>query len=130
MAYLAAVIAHPAFTARFRADLVQPGLRVPLTADAAVYGGGALGREVIWLHSFGERFAARRRAGPSRPPRLPNSQAPSIPAEGEIPEPRAIPDAISYDPAKRRLWVGDGYVDNVTPEVWAYEVSGKQVLGH
>ena len=32
-AYIAAVMAHPAFTARFKADLVRPGLRVPLTAD-------------------------------------------------------------------------------------------------
>jgi predicted helicase len=33
MAYVAAVMAHSAFTARFEADLVRPGLRVPLTAD-------------------------------------------------------------------------------------------------
>ena len=33
IAYVAAVMAHPAFTARFRADLARPGLRVPLTAD-------------------------------------------------------------------------------------------------
>jgi predicted helicase len=35
MAYIAAVMAQPAFTARFKADLVRPGLRVPLTADKA-----------------------------------------------------------------------------------------------
>ena len=39
-----------------------------------------------------------------------------------------MPDTISYDPAKRRLHVGRGFIDNVPPEVWAYEVSGKQVL--
>ena len=37
MAYLAAVMAHPAFTARFKADLIQPGLHVPLTADAKLF---------------------------------------------------------------------------------------------
>ena len=37
MAYLAAVMAHPAFTARFEADLVRPGLRVPLTAERALF---------------------------------------------------------------------------------------------
>jgi predicted helicase len=36
-AYIAAVLAHPAFTARFKADLVRPGLRVPLTADKALF---------------------------------------------------------------------------------------------
>ena len=42
MAYLAAVMAHPAFTARFEADLVRPGLRVPLTAETgALYRGGS-----------------------------------------------------------------------------------------
>ena len=33
MAYLAAVGAHPAYTARFQSDLVQPGIRLPLTAE-------------------------------------------------------------------------------------------------
>lgn len=57
MAYLAAIMAHPAFTARFARDLVQPGLRVPLTADATLFTEAAvLGREVIWLHCYGERF--------------------------------------------------------------------------
>ena len=34
MAYVAGVAAHPAYTASFQSDLVQPGLRVPLTSDA------------------------------------------------------------------------------------------------
>ena len=33
IAYLAAVAANPAYTARFAPDLVQPGLRVPVTGD-------------------------------------------------------------------------------------------------
>ncbi|MEZ5890756.1 MAG: type ISP restriction/modification enzyme [Xanthobacteraceae bacterium] len=45
MAYLAALMAHPAFTARFKPDLVRPGLHVPLTADAALFAEAvALGR--------------------------------------------------------------------------------------
>jgi hypothetical protein len=39
-----------------------------------------------------------------------------------------MPDTISYDPKVRRLNVGSGYIENVSPEVWGYEVSGKQVL--
>jgi hypothetical protein len=35
---------------------------------------------------------------------------------------------MDYDPAKRRLKIGKGYVENVTPEMWSYEVSGKNVL--
>ena len=37
MAYLAAIAAHPAYTARFQADLIQPGLRFPLTAEAVLF---------------------------------------------------------------------------------------------
>ena len=37
IAYLATVMAHPAFTARFRDDLVRPGLRAPLTADKMLF---------------------------------------------------------------------------------------------
>jgi hypothetical protein len=56
---------------------------------------------------------------------------PRIPAAGAIPEgPAAMPDSINYDASKRRLLLGQGYVENVQPEVWLYEVSGKQVLLH
>ncbi len=37
---------------------------------------------------------------------------------------------MDYDSAKRRLTIGTGYIENVTPEMWAYEVSGKPVLRH
>jgi hypothetical protein len=39
-----------------------------------------------------------------------------------------MPDTISYDAIRRRLLVGSGYIENVSPEIWNYEVSGKQVL--
>jgi hypothetical protein len=131
MAYVAAVMAHPAFT-RFKADLVRPGLRVPLTADAKLFAEAvALGSEVIWLHCYGERFLDPKANRPKQAPRLPKSTAPYIPAGGAIPSaPEPLPDTMDYDPAKRRLMVGQGYVDNVTPEMWGYEVSGKQVLWH
>lgn len=130
MAYLAAIAAHPGYVARFAADLIQPGLRIPLTADPALFAEAAqLGREVIWLHTFGERFADPRQGRPAGPPRLPEGARPGIPAAGAIPAtPEGMPATITYDPASRRLHLGAGYVDNVPPEVWAYEVSGKQVL--
>jgi hypothetical protein len=132
MAYVAATMAHPAFTARFRADLLRPGLRMPLTADAKLFAEGvALGSEVIWLHCYGERFVDAKADRPKQAPRLPKESAPSIPDGGAIPSaPEPLPDTMDYDPAKRRLTIGKGYVENVTPEMWAYEVSGKQVLWH
>lgn len=43
-------------------------------------------------------------------------------------DPASMPDEISYDEAKQRLVVGAGFIENVPPRVWQYEVSGKQVL--
>jgi hypothetical protein len=130
MAYLAAVIAHPAFTARFKSDLVRPGLHVPLTADAKLFAEAvALGSEVVWLHCYGERFADPAAGRPKQAPRLPKEIAPNIPAAGGIPSaPEPLPNTMDYDPAARRLKIGKGYVQNVTPEMWTYEVSGMNVL--
>jgi hypothetical protein len=130
MAYISALMAQPAFIARFAADLVRPGLRVPVTADANLFAEAvALGNEVVWLHCFGERFADPAVNRPKQAPRLPKGAAPSIPAGGMIPSsPELLPDTMDYDPATRRLTVGKGYIDNVSPEMWAYEVSGKKVL--
>jgi hypothetical protein len=130
MAYIAAIMAHPAFTARFKVELVQPGLRVPLTADAEIFTAAVeTGHTVIWLHTFGERFADPKLGWPAGPPRLPKDAAPHIPAAGAISQdPGEMPDTIDYDKAKRRLLIGGGYVEGVPPEVWDYEVSGKHVL--
>ncbi len=130
VAYLAAIMAHPTFTARFAADLVRPGLRVPLTADRALFAEAvALGREVVWLHCYGERFADPGAGRPKQAPRLPAGERPTIPADGAIPgAPEPLPDLMTYDAGEKRLRIGAGYVDNVTPAMWAYEVSGKNVL--
>ncbi len=129
-AYMAGVMAHPAFTARFAADLIQPGLRLPLTADAALFAqAAALGREVVWLHSYGERFADPAAGRPKGPPRLPAGQRPTMPKKGEIPS-ASLPDTMDHDAAMNRLHVGEGHIDNVSKAMWDYEVSGKQVLWH
>ena len=130
LAYVGAIAAHPAYIGRFAPDLVQPGLRIPVTADPALFAeAAALGREVIWLHSFGERFASAKDGRPASAPRLPPAERPQIPAGGTIPAGGdAMPTTISYDAVTRRLHVGAGFVENVPPAVWEYEVSGKQVL--
>jgi hypothetical protein len=129
-AYVAALLANPAYGESFHADLIRPGLRVPITADAALFAEAAkLGCEVLWLHSFGERFADEAAGRPGGAPRLPQSRAPIIPKAGTIPsDPNLFPDSISYDASQKRLMIGTGFVDNVPPAVWAYEVSGKPVL--
>ncbi len=128
--YLAAVAANRAYTTRFQTDLAQPGLRIPLTAQPKLFVQAVeLGRRVIWLHTFGERYADRKAGRPPGPPRLPKERAPRIPKDGAIPDDAdSMPDEIQYDESKRRLLVGSGFIDNVPPAVWQYEVSGKRVL--
>lgn len=130
MAYIAAVMAHPAFTARFKADLVQPGLRLPITASSALFAEAVeLGSEVVWLHCYGERFTNKDAKRPRQAPRMPKDSAPRISSGGAIPSaPEPLPETMEYDPAKRRLHVGKGYIDNVSPQMWAYEVSGKKIV--
>lgn len=132
MAYLAAIAAHPAYTERFKTDLVQPGLRIPITSSGELFREAvAIGEEVIWLHTFGDRFADPSNDRPASPPRLPKGQGPMIPKDGAIPnDPEHMPNEISHDAVKQRLHVGDGFIDNVPTAVWEYEVSGKQVLVH
>ena len=42
----------------------------------------------------------------------------------------AMPRDLAYDAVTRRLKIGAGYVENVIPAVWRYEVSGKPILIH
>jgi len=130
MAYVAALLAHPAFTAHFKEDLIRPGLRVPVTADAALFDRAvALGREVIWLHTYGERFADPASGRPAAPPRMPKGQGPTIPVGGTIPgAPNPLPDTMHHDPSTGRLHVGEGFIENVPTVVAEYQVSGRSVL--
>ena len=130
MAYIAAVAAHPEYTARFKADLVQPGLRFPFTANKSLFAEAVeIGGEIIWLHCFGERFADPSAKRPNGAPRLPQGERPIIPKDGAVPTgPNDFPDRIEYDDTARRLKIGNGFVENVQPEVWKYEISGNKVL--
>ncbi len=130
-AYVAALLACPAYTETFRDDLIRPGLRVPLTASKPLFDeAAALGREVIWLMTFGDRFGAQVGGGrPAGPPRLPDGRRPRVIDGHGIPAtPEGFPDSIDYDAAARQLIIGTGRIGPVTPAMWAYQVSGKQVL--
>lgn len=129
MAYIAGVMAHSGFTERFRSDLVRPGLRLPITADAELFErAAALGREVIWLHTYGERMVDEDAGRPLGPPRL-AVDGPTIPRTGTIPStPSDFPNELRYDDAARRLFIGKGYVENVTQRQVDFDVSGMNVL--
>lgn len=130
MAYFAAVAAHPGYTNRFQVNLVQPGLRFPLTKNALLFAEAVqIGQEIIWLHCFGERFVNPNAGRPPASPRMPEAERPIIPKAGAIPtDPDHFPNHVAYDEAAHRLNIGDGFIDNVPPSVWEYKISGKQVL--
>jgi hypothetical protein len=128
LAYIAAAVAHPAYTARFAEELKAPGVRVPLTADSAVWSEAVrLGRTVLWLHTYGERFTDPASGRPKGPPRLPKDRRPQVTAT--IPDTEdGMPQEISYDPATQALQVGDGRIQPVPQQVWDYEVSGMRIV--
>ena len=84
---------------------------------------------MVWLHTFGERYADANAGREPGPPRLPAGSRPQVPKGGAVPAiADGMPDSMIYDAAKQRLQVGSGYIEPVAPAVWNCEVSGKQVL--
>jgi len=128
-AYVVGIAANPAYTKKFQSDLTTPGLRIPFTADADTFAAvAAVGRRVIWLQTYGERMADAKQDRPPGSPRVAGVGRPTVPKSGAIPPMAPLPDELRYDAMEQRLHVGDGYVDHVTPAVWAYEVDKKQVI--
>jgi hypothetical protein len=128
LAYIAALTAHSGYTARFRDELKSPGVRVPLTADKALFTAAVgVGREVLWLHTYGERCADTAAGRPSSPPRLPREDRPKVTVT--IPDtPDLMPERIHHDADAQTLHVGDGQIRPVSPEVWEYHVSGMRIV--
>ena len=132
MAYLAAVVAHPAFTARFQPDLAQPGpARAAHRRRQPVRRGRRAGpRGDLAAHL---RRALRRPEGrpPAGPPRLPKGARPdAFPKDGAIPgDPEPMPDEIDYDAADAAPARRQGlHRQRHRRPCGRYEVSGKQVL--
>jgi len=129
-AYLAAVLVNPAYPELFADDLSTPGLRVPLTADSDLFARAmTIGRRIIWLHSYGQRFSDSKDNRPRRPPRLDADRRPKVLPGAPIPaDAEHMPDELDYDPAAGELSVGTGRIGKVTPQMWSYNVSGVNVL--
>ncbi|MGH8907692.1 MAG: type ISP restriction/modification enzyme [Egibacteraceae bacterium] len=129
-AYLAAILAHPGYVARFAENLRTPGLRVPVTADPGTFADAVqLGRRVLWLHTYGERFVDAAAGRPSGSPKLPTHRRPRV-LHTIPPEPDCMPETIEYLPDQRELRLGVGVYAPVEPAAWAYQVSGMRVIRH
>ncbi|MGW2696117.1 type ISP restriction/modification enzyme [Streptomyces sp. NPDC001296] len=127
VAYIAAVASHPAYTQRFLQDLEAGGARIPLTADRHLWSGAVtLGRRVLWLHTYGDRYADPAAGRPHGKVLLATDRPQCL---EEIPDdPEDMPERLVYDPVSQDLWVGSGRINPVPPSVRRYQVSGMNVL--
>jgi hypothetical protein len=118
LAYIAGIVAHPAYTRTFADELTTPGIRVPFTADAARWAQAIKLGEQVYLapHVRGclhRTRSARRRHTPARwDSRQPLSTKAIT----------SMPASISYDASRSVLAVGDGEFAPVRPEVVEYTV--------
>ncbi len=123
-AYCYAILSAPAYVERFLEELEVPGPHVPITKNTELFRlAVTLGRQLLWLHAYGERFVpvgvhvGELPQGAARATKA----VPSMPAD--------YPTSHAYDPASRELHVGDGIFAPVSAEMRAYSVSGLDVIG-
>ena len=118
-AYVYGLTGTAAFSQRFGDELGEGAgpVRIPVTADAELFKEGvALGRELLWLHTWGER--CRPQGGGELPV-----------GSAEVVRPVTdYPNRFDYVEDDRELIVGDGAIRPVPKEVWEFEVSGLQVV--
>lgn len=123
-AYVYLLLAQPGYVERFRTELKDPGPRVPLTAEAGLFDLVAeRGRQLLWLHTYGERFVEPVKGRTNSLPRLANlnwhKAVQAIPVDMQ---------EIRYDRQTRVLSVGSGQIGGVEPEVYDYTTSGFPVV--
>lgn len=123
-AYVYALLSAPRYQERFAEELKTPGPHVPLTSDAVLWSEAvAVGRELLWLHTYAERFQDSQAGRGKHIPLVeglgwdrPVVTMPQTPAD------------IRYDAQAQTIEIGDGRVAGVRQDVWDYSVSGMQVV--
>ena len=139
--YLAALTGHPGYVRTFDEPLQQAGIRVPLTADPALWERAVqLGKQVVWLHTYGER--GEPLPGMKYLHQLPEGAdyvlpTPTIDMGKTMPEkkPSFSPDPVSSLSEEENIPVtgtvsfGQARCENVEKRVFDYTIGGNQVLG-
>ncbi len=115
---------------RFRSELQTPGVRIPITADADLWTKGVeVGEEILWLHTFGQRYTDESKGRPEWLSALCETIGPRVLAE--IPDvAEGMPSEIDYDPENRQLMVGGGRIGPVSRRVYEYDVVGMRIVRH
>ena len=139
--YLAALTGHPGYVRTFDKPLQQAGIRVPLTADPALWECAVqLGKQVVWLHTYGER--GEPLPGMKYLHQLPKDAdytlpTPMVDMGRTMPEkrPSFSPDPVDSlskeqnSPVTGTVSFGRARCENVEKRVFDYTVGGNQVLG-
>lgn len=126
-AYTVAVSGHSAFTERFTEELLTPGVRLPLTRDPELWRRAtALGKELLWASTYGERFAAPDTGRPSAAVEFPSTDERQVRYLTHIGS--GVPERMSYEAETQTLRVGAGTFAPVPEAVWAYHVGGMRVV--
>ena len=122
-AYCYVVLASPEYVNLFWDELSIPGPRIPITKDKDIFKDSvSLGRKLIWLHTYGERFVPKGLTVR----KLPAGHARCL--VGTPSNPEDYPENYSYNYSENKLFVGKGVFENVRPEVWEFSVSGLEVV--
>ena len=139
--YLAALTGHPGYVRTFDEPLQQAGIRVPLTADPALWERAVqLGKQVVWLHTYGERgeplpgIKYLHQLPKDADYTLPN---PTVDMGKTMPEkkPSFSPDPVNSLSEEQNIPVtgtvsfGRARCENMEKRVFDYTVGGNQVLG-
>lgn len=140
--YLAALTGHPGYVRTFDEPLQQAGIRVPLTADPALWERAVqLGKQVVWLHTYGER--GEPLPGMKYLHQLPEGAdyalpTPTVDMGKTMPEkkPSFSPDTVTGSLSEEEnisvtgtVSFGQARCENVEKRVFDYTVGGNQVLG-
>lgn len=140
--YLAALTGHPGYVRTFDEPLQQAGIRVPLTADPALWERAVqLGKQVVWLHTYGER--GEPLPGMKYLHQIPEGAdytlpTPTVDMGRTMPEkkPSFSPDPVTGSLSKEQdspvtgtVSFGQARCENVEKRVFDYTIGGNQVLG-
>ena len=122
-AYCYAILATPRYVKEFWNELERPSPRVPITKDADLFlRVVAMGRKLIWLHTYGKRFVPTgKKVG----------KIPTGTARCKIGTPtteKDYPEKFDYDIGTQELKVGGGVFSNIRQEVWEFSISGLEVV--
>ena len=122
-AYCYALLASPTYVQTFWDELTIPGPRVPITEDRKLFENSVgLGRRLLWLHTYGERFVPEGYKKGRIPPGMARCKF------GTPSTPEGYPNEFSYSYETQELSVGTGVFENVRPQVWEYSVSGLEIV--